>query len=113
MRVIYVAGPFRGANHFSIAENIRKAERVALSIWQLGAACICPHANTAHFQGAAPDHVWLEGDIELLRRSDAVMLVEGWEQSEGTQAEVAYAREHQIPVFWLLSELAMWLRAHP
>jgi nucleoside 2-deoxyribosyltransferase len=111
MKVVYCAGPFRGPNHFVIAENIRRAERVALAVWQLGAACLCPHTNTMHFQGAAPDAVWLEGDLEMLRRCDALITVDGWFQSEGARAEVDYASSHQIPVFHDIMTLAIWLRA--
>jgi hypothetical protein len=101
MMVVYVAGKFRGPDHWAIAENIRAAERVALEVWRLGFACICPHTNTAHFQGAAPDAVWLEGDLEMLRRCDAVVVVPGWEESEGARSEVALARSRGMPVLTL------------
>lgn len=109
MKVVYVAGPFRGPDHWAIAENIRNAERLALQVWQRGAAAICPHANTAHFQDAAPDHVWLDGDLELLRRSDAILMTPDWERSTGARAERDFAHTHGIPVFYQLSELDVWL----
>lgn len=68
MRVVYIAGPFRAENAWEIEQNIRRAEEAALELWRAGAAVLCPHTNTRYFQGAAPDHVWLEGDLELLRR---------------------------------------------
>jgi nucleoside 2-deoxyribosyltransferase len=109
MRVIYVAGKFRGPSHWHIHENIRAAERVALEVWRLGAAALCPHANTAHFQDAAPDHVWLDGDLALLERCDALLTVDNWTDSKGAQAEVAHAITKAIPVFHSLGELAAWL----
>ncbi len=79
MKVIYVAGPFRGPNAWAIEQNIRRAEEIALVLWQTGkCAVICPHTNTRFYQGAADDQVWLDGDLELLRRSDAVCVVPGW-----------------------------------
>jgi nucleoside 2-deoxyribosyltransferase len=99
MRLIYVAGPFRAPNSWAIEQNIRRAETVALELWRMGAAVICPHANTRFYQGAAPDEVWLEGDLEMLGRCDAVVLVENWEKSAGTMAERSYAKLHNIPVF--------------
>lgn len=110
MKVIYVAGPFRGANHWQIAENIRRAERLALEVWRMGAAAICPHANTAHFQGAAPDEVWLEGNLELLRRCDAMVVTEGWQKSEGTKAEIFKANQWSKPVFMSARSLLAWLK---
>jgi hypothetical protein len=52
MKLIYVAGPFRGKDAWEIECNIRRAESLALEVWRLGAACICPHP-TPDFQGAA------------------------------------------------------------
>lgn len=102
--LVYVAGPFRGPDHWAIAENIRKAERVALEVWKAGYAAICPHANTMHFQNALPDEVWLEGDLEILQECGAVVLVEGWERSEGTKVECARAQELGIPVYFSVKD---------
>ena len=110
MRVIYVAGPFRGQNSWEIEENIRRSERLALEVWRLGAACICPHTNTRFYQGAAPDSVWLDGDLEILGRCDGVMLTEDWQRSAGARAEVEYAKARGIPVFLSLEALDRWLR---
>lgn len=109
MRVIYVAGPFRGPDHWAIAENIRNAERLALKVWQTGAVALCPHANTAHFQGAAPDAVWLDGDLELLRRCDAMILTDNWERSSGARTEHEFARQLGLPVFYHIDDLRVWL----
>ena len=111
MKVVYVAGPFRGPSHWAIAENIRNAERLALDVWRAGAACICPHANTAHFQDAAPDSVWLAGDLALLARCDAVVMTPDWERSAGAMAEHAFAADKGIPVFYTVAALKDWLAA--
>ena len=99
MRLVYLAGPFRGANTWEIEENVRRAERLALRVWQAGAACICPHANTRFYQGAAPDRVWLDGDMEIVRRCDALMMTEDWERSRGATAERRLAIDCHMPVF--------------
>ena len=109
MKVIYVAGPFRGPSHWAIAENIRNAERLALQVWNLGHAALCPHANTAHFQDAAPDEVWLKGDLEMLLRCDAIIMTPDWERSSGAKAERQFAIEHGIPVFTNILDLQVWL----
>ena len=110
MKVVYVAGPFRGPNNWDIEENIRRAERLALEVWRSGAACICPHTNTRFFQGAADDAVWLDGDIEILNRCDAVVMTEDWQRSSGARAEEKHARENNIPVFYSLDALREWLK---
>jgi hypothetical protein len=109
MKLIYVAGPYRGNGEWQVSENIRRAEALALEVWRLGAACICPHKNTAFFGGSLPDHVWLDGDLEIVRRCDAILCVPGWERSVGSLGEVALARELGIPVFQSTGELKQWL----
>lgn len=107
-RVVYIAGPYRSNTEWGVVQNIRAAEELALKVWKLGAVALCPHKNTAFFGGAADDSVWLEGDLELLRRSDAVILVDGWENSSGTCEEVIVAVDAGIPVFTDMNYLAIW-----
>lgn len=109
MRLIYIAGPFRAANSWEVEQNIRRAESLSLEVWRLGAAAICPHTNTRFFSGAAADAVWLAGNIEILKRCDAVMLTPDWQRSSGARAEVKVADDLGIPVFVALEDLAIWL----
>lgn len=103
--VVYTAGAFRGANHWEQEQNIRRAEALSLEVWRRGFPCVSPHCNTRNFQGAAPDDVWLAGDLVILSKCDAILLVPGWEKSSGTIAEVEYAKLHGIPVFHTLDAL--------
>ena len=109
MKVVYVAGPFRGPSAWDIECNIRRAETLALEVWRLGAAALCPHCNTRFFQNAAPDEVWLEGDLEMLRRCDAVIVTSDWQKSSGAKAEVIEAIHLGIPVFPNLIDLKFWM----
>jgi hypothetical protein len=109
MNLVYVAGPFRAANSWDMEQNIRRAEALALDVWRLGAACICPHANTRFFQNAAPDEVWLKGDLEMLARCDAMIMTPDWERSAGAREEHRYAITWGIPVFYELPPLQQWL----
>lgn len=105
MKVVYIAGPFRASSGWEIEQNIRRAECLALEVWRAGFAVICPHTNTRFYSGAAPDEIWLEGDLELLRRCDAVLLLPKWRESSGTCAEVTEAMKCGIHVFDLLPDL--------
>lgn len=109
MKVVFLSGPFRGVSAWDIECNIRRAEALALDVWRVGAACLCPHANTRFFQGAAPDEVWLAGDLAMLARCDAVLMTPDWERSSGARAERAFAGERGIPVFYDLLTLRDWL----
>lgn len=109
MKVVFVAGPYRASTEYAVMQNIRNAESVALRVWKAGAACICPHLNTAFFGGAADDSVWLNGAIEILRRCDAVVCVAGWQGSRGASGEVKLAKQLSIPVFENFEEFKTWL----
>lgn len=109
MKVIYIAGPFRGPSTWDIQTNIMNAMGLALEVWKLGAVALCPHANTMFFQGAAPDNTWLHGDLELLSRCDAVLVTPDWARSVGARGEVALALERGMPVLASLDELARYL----
>ena len=95
----YIAGPYRAETAWGIDQNIQAARRVSASLWEHGIANFCPHANTAHFDGIAPDEVFLEGGLIMLRRCDAVVLVGKWWESAGTRAEIEEAKRLGIPVF--------------
>lgn len=114
MKVVYIAGPFRAPTRWEVVGNIRRAEEVALQVASLGAMPLCPHTNTANFDGALTDGFLLEGTLELMRRCDAVILVSGWRASAGTKGEIAEARRLQLPVFYDgfagLRGLGAWLQ---
>lgn len=99
VKVIYIAGKYRGPNQWAIEQNIRAAEEVAARVWAMGHVALCPHANSRHMEGVASDEVFLAGTLELMRRCDAVLLVPNWRDSEGARAEVAEADRLGIPVF--------------
>lgn len=109
--VVYVAGPYRGRDNWAIENNIRRAEELALEVWRLGAAAVCPHTNTRFYQGAAPDELWLQGDLAILAKCDAVIVTPDWQRSSGARAEVLFAEQRHIPVFLTLEDLAFWMNA--
>lgn len=109
MKLVYVAGKYRGANNWEIKCNVHESAKLALEVWRLGAVAISPHLNTSDFQYTLPDHVWLDGDLEILSRCDAVLLIQGWHKSQGTRAEVEFAISRRIPVFKDLWQIEQWL----
>lgn len=108
MKLAYACGPYRANTIRGVVENIRAAEAVALELWRMGFAVICPHKNSALFDGAAPDSVWLEGDLEILVRCDLLVTCEGWWDSKGSMKEVAVAGVRGIPVYhWPRDQIAL------
>jgi hypothetical protein len=96
MKIAYISGPYRADSPNGIYHNIQKARKVAIKYWGKGYAVICPHLNTAFMDGACPDHVWLEGDVEILKRCDLVVMMKGWEKSEGARHEYKVANAYMI-----------------
>ena len=100
MKIIFVSGPYRAKTEWELVENIRRAEAAAIKLWQSGFAAICPHLNTAHFGGLCDDQVWLEGDLEILRRCDAIFMLRGWENSEGARMEKRTAEKCGLEIHY-------------
>lgn len=113
MKVVYVAGPFRGRSNWDVKQNVRVAETASLRVAELGAMPLCPHKNTENFDGLLTAEFWLEGTKELMRRCDAVYVCvpeATATSSAGTMGEIAEARRMGIPVFFRFDDLAAWLR---
>lgn len=110
MKVVYIAGKYRGPNAWAVEQNIRAAEEVAARVWAMGLVALCPHANSRHMEGVASDEHFLAGTLELMRRCDAVVLVPGWGSSAGTRAEIEEAKRLGIPVFGIDSQLGDYKR---
>ena len=94
MKIAYIVGPYRSKEGINgIVNNIRRAEKVALKYWKLGYCVICPHKNTALMDGVDTDEMFLEGGEELVRRSDVIVAMNGWDLSLGSIEEIELAKQ--------------------
>ena len=105
MEVIYIIGPYRSSTTYGVKQNIDKAELLAVELWKLGYAIICPHKNSAFLEGVTKDETFLKGGIELLKRSDIAITTEGWEESEGSLEEIKVCKQKHIPLYHSLDQL--------
>jgi len=96
--LIYVSGRYTG----EVDVNIANAQAVAVKLWEMGHAVICPHTNTAHFEQfcQAAYEQYIAGDLNMIARCDALVMVTGWEQSKGAAIEKSYAESLHIPVYF-------------
>lgn len=104
--LIYVSGPYTENATGTVDEHIENARGIAIRLWTLGHAVICPHLNTAHFEELC-DLAWntyLEGDLNMISRCDALVMTEDWEQSRGARIEHSYAKEIGIPIYYYHKE---------
>jgi hypothetical protein len=101
MKVLYVSGKYRDVRGpWYVKKNIQIAEEIAVELWQLGYAAICPHSNTAFFEGPISDPVIIAGDCELVRRSDGLVVCPNWHTSIGTRTEWTAAWNANKPIFY-------------
>lgn len=109
MKLVYIAGPYRHKTKIGIEDNILRAREAAVAVWKTGAAALCPHLNSAHFDGIVPDSHFLDAGLLMLRHCDAVLVIGSWEASAGTGAEIHEAYSSGIPVFESVEMLRFWL----
>ncbi len=91
MKIVYVAGSFRGANSYEVHQNVIKAEQTMVKLIGQGYGVIVPHLMTANCQGLYPDQVYLDMCLELVRRADEVYVLKDWKRSRGTIEEISLA----------------------
>jgi hypothetical protein len=96
--ILYVAGPYSGA----VKENIARARAAAITLWEAGHGVLCPHLNTQHFENdcgcAYQDYI--RQDLRFLARCDALVMLEGWEESNGARTEHSFAQELGMPIYY-------------
>ena len=109
MKVIYVAGKYLGKSDWETYLNIHHAKLVAHRLWDEGWAVICPHANTAFFGGENESdkdnpngdwRKWIGGDFEIIKRCDAIYMLNNWQDSKGAKLEFEIARLLKIDTFY-------------
>jgi hypothetical protein len=111
MKIVYVAGPYQGLTDEETEANVRRAARVGAQLAEMGFMPAVVHLIGYHVDNVISKsrRFWLDGDLELMRRCDAVYAMPGWAHSVGTKAEVSEAGKIGIPVFYTLRDLALKL----
>lgn len=102
--IIYLATPIRPKNGKTVEENVRNAKSLALELWKKGYTVICPAANSDLPISLAEKELeaerWLNGDIEILQRCDAMVVAPDWEKSDGVKGEITVAGMYGVPVYF-------------
>ena len=89
IKLVFICGPYRAKTAWKREQNVRKAEDKAAEIARAGMFPVCPHSNTRpYFESIQDDGFWLDGTLELMRRCDAIALVDGWKNSIGALTEL-------------------------
>jgi len=106
LKLFYVAGKLTAPTPYKYMKNIEHAKDVSLKLRKKGYAVICPHQNSAHQCGALRKdaeqdfEAWIERDIEILKRCDAIYMLRGWRNSRGAKIEHAKAKEFEKEIYY-------------
>lgn len=97
--LVYVIGAYSG----NVKENIAKAEAVSIALIRAGYHVITPHKNTDGYEWYENVHkelnykTWIEMDLNILSRCDAIFIMNNAKDSQGSQIEIEFARCRKIP----------------
>lgn len=96
---VYIAGPYSG----DVSANVRDAVYYADAVVRLGHTPFVPHLCMLwDLISPHPYEDWTDYDLIWLEVCDTVLCIGS---SPGSDAEVAHAMDHNIPVYFTLSEL--------
>lgn len=109
--LVYLAGKYTQGN---IEENIAVARKAAIDLWEKGYFVICPHLNTAHFEVdcKASYEDYMAGDLEMVKRVDAIVMLPNWVDSPGAKRELRHAARNGVPIYFYPEALPPLQTAH-
>lgn len=107
MKLLYIAGRYRGRTREAVESNISAARFMGRLATERNWMPVIPHLNTADFEHSTDkdDQFWLDGTLTLMQKCDAVLMVPGWKESSGATTEHNLAKRMGIPIFYTFEEL--------
>lgn len=101
-KLIYVIGAYSGDTH----NNILEAEKVSIELIKRGYHVITPHKNTSGYEKYEDGNLityqtWIEMDLDILSRCDAIFIIDNAKYSKGSQIEIDFAQNRGIPIIKL------------
>jgi len=103
MKVIFVSGPYSADSTLKEMKNVIDALMAAEKLWEKGWAVICPHGNSMLMNGEW--EMFIRGCMELVKRSDAMVMIGDWKQSKGAMIEYNVARKLGIPIYYSVEDV--------
>ena len=105
MKLIYVCSPYRGETRKAERKNIKRARSYCRLMYQQGGIPFAPHLLFTQFlKDANPRHrrLGMNMGIEMLKHCDELWAF--GKPSAGMAAEISFAMDYGIPIFWFDSE---------
>ena len=111
MSLIYVAAPYSHVDPAVVASRVNAFTNTMRELIALGHHPVSPLMNhllaETGMEFPLTWDYWADFSKKLLTRCDrlCVLILPGWEESTGVQAEITIAKDHGIPVgFWIPPE---------
>lgn len=115
MKRVYIAGAYSADNVIDVLKNIGRGEFLAAEVFRRGYAPFCPWHDKDYIIKRPDDDFkvtqFYSYSLTWLEVSDCVLLVPGWENSEGTKFEIKFAKDRNIPVYLTIGELMVEMPA--
>lgn len=109
---VYVAGPYSADNVLGVLQNIGRGELACAELFRNGLAPFCPWHDKSYAMDVQCEGMTVadfqEHSMAWLEGSQALFCIHGWENSKGTRAEIARAKEMGIPVFYDILAVLGW-----
>lgn len=109
MILVYVAAPYTAKSEFERKLNVEAARYAGHKIAKEGLFPVMPTVNSAGFDDVGDYDFWIKGTLELMRRCDAVYVVDGYHNSNGVSGEISEAMRLGIPIYFSIETMALQL----
>jgi len=102
VKTVYIAGAYSDDNILGVFANMRNGMLMAVQVLKSGFAPFVPWFDY-HFSLLADDitlDMYYNYSMTWLERADCVLVLDGWEKSKGTRAEIARAELLSKPIYY-------------
>ena len=109
---IYVAGKYSGPDVISVLKNIGAGEKACGELFDHGYAPFCPWHDAGYVKYLCHRKIdkqdFYAASLAWLEASDAMFVISGNGDGGGVDAEIKFAEERGIPVFYHSFDLECW-----
>jgi hypothetical protein len=106
----YLAAPYSG-HAFSLEDAFMRICEIAADLIRAGVRLYCPvaHSHSIAIHGGldpSDNDLWIPFDAPMMDTATGliVAMIEGWDESEGVAAEIAFFRKTDRPIYYLAPE---------
>jgi hypothetical protein len=109
MIVVMISAPFFASTYWEVTQNIRWAEALALEVaLDRDLMPVLMHTMYKDFCDTFPREYWNGISLELLKRSDVLLMEKGWPNSQDCVDELNACKAVKKPHFYSIKDLIEW-----